>query len=99
MLAAPARFSTTTCWPSARDSGSAIIRLRMSGAEPAASALISLIGRVGQVSAAAGAAATNERARSAAVAAAPARKSVPPAIVTSGMYLLFTRTAMRMPRP
>jgi hypothetical protein len=59
--------------------------------------LISLIGRLGQVSAAAPAPSPNDSAMSAAIAAP--RKSLLSAIATSGIYRMFTRTAMRALRP
>ena len=45
----PGLLSTTTCWPSARDSFSAINRQMISGVPPAAWETMNLIGRVGQL--------------------------------------------------
>jgi hypothetical protein len=44
---APARFSITIDWPSARESGSAIARDTKSAAPPGAKPTTSLIGRAG----------------------------------------------------
>ena len=49
VLPAPGRFSTTTCWPSARESFSVISRQMMSGVPPAACDTMNLTGRAGQV--------------------------------------------------
>src|SRR5688500_9897802 len=46
---APGRFSTTTCWPSALASWSAITRARMSVDWPGGNGTTILIGLVGQV--------------------------------------------------
>src|SRR5262245_38248848 len=48
-LAPPGRFSTTICWPSARDSRSVTIRQMMSGVAPAAVETMTRIGRSGQL--------------------------------------------------
>src|SRR3954467_8816940 len=52
MLPPPGLLSTTTCWPSARDSFSAIRRQMISGVPPAACDTMNLIGRAGQLCAA-----------------------------------------------
>src|SRR3954469_22083365 len=52
MLPPPGLLSTTTCWPSARDSFSAIRRQMISGVPPAAWDTMNLIGRAGQLCAA-----------------------------------------------
>src|SRR5262245_38114584 len=47
-LAPPGRFSTTICWPSARDSRSVTIRQMMSGVPPAEAETMPRLGPSGQ---------------------------------------------------
>src|SRR4051812_17152250 len=47
MLPLPGRFSTTNCWPSARDRRSVTSRQMVSGAPPAACDTITFTGRAG----------------------------------------------------
>src|SRR4051812_28711785 len=60
---APGRFSTITCWPSRRPSGSATTRALLSATPPGAKGTMMRIGFAGQSSECAGPAASNVSAR------------------------------------